>query len=42
VEDQVLKLLPSLTIDEADLDKGLDIIEQSLVATLSQGLRKVA
>lgn len=30
IDDQVLKLLPSLTIDEADLDHGLDIIEQSL------------
>ncbi|MCD8518077.1 MAG: diaminobutyrate--2-oxoglutarate transaminase [Burkholderiaceae bacterium] len=34
IDDQVLKLLPSLTIDEADLNHGLDIIEQSLQAVL--------
>ncbi|UOD49220.1 diaminobutyrate--2-oxoglutarate transaminase [Orrella daihaiensis] len=32
IDDQVLKLLPSLTIDEADLNHGLDIIEQSMQA----------
>lgn len=30
IDDQVLKLLPSLTIDMEDLNVGLDIIEQSL------------
>ena len=32
IDDQVLKLLPSLTIDETDLNAGLDIIAQSLAA----------
>lgn len=32
IDDQVLKLLPSLTIDDEDLQHGLDIIEQSLQA----------
>ena len=36
IDDQVLKLLPSLTIDEADLNHGLDIIEQSLQAVLER------
>lgn len=30
IDDQVLKLLPSLTISEADLKRGLDIIEESM------------
>jgi 4-aminobutyrate aminotransferase len=30
VDDNVIRLLPPLTIDEGDLDRGLDIIEQSL------------
>lgn len=34
IDDQVLKLLPSLTIDEADLTHGLDIIEQSLQSVI--------
>ncbi len=34
--DQVLKLLPPLTISEADLQLGLRIIEQSLVAALDE------
>lgn len=42
VDDQVLKLLPSLTISEADLARGLDIIEAGLAAVLDAGLRKVA
>ena len=42
VDDQVLKLLPSLTIDEADLKKGLDIIEASLEAVLGRAVRKAA
>jgi diaminobutyrate-2-oxoglutarate transaminase len=42
VDDQVLKLLPSLTIGEEDLAKGLDIIETSVAAVLDAGLRKVA
>jgi diaminobutyrate-2-oxoglutarate transaminase len=29
IDDQVLKLLPSLTIQEAELKRGLDIIEES-------------
>lgn len=36
IDDQVLKLLPSLTIDEADLNHGLDIIEQSLQAVCAR------
>jgi diaminobutyrate-2-oxoglutarate transaminase len=39
-DDQVLKLLPSLTIKEDELLHGLDIIETSLRAVMSQGLRK--
>lgn len=42
IDDQVLKLLPSLTIDEADLEKGLDIIEASLEAVLGRAVRKAA
>lgn len=34
IDDQVLKLLPSLTIDEVDLNQGLDIIADSLQAVL--------
>jgi diaminobutyrate-2-oxoglutarate transaminase len=30
IDDQVLKLLPSLTIEDADLLLGLEIIEQSI------------
>lgn len=40
IDDQVLKLLPSLTIKEDELLHGLDIIETSLRAVMSQGLRK--
>ncbi|MGE0495834.1 MAG: diaminobutyrate--2-oxoglutarate transaminase [Vulcanimicrobiota bacterium] len=35
-EDQVLKFLPPLTIDEASLDRGLDIVEDSLTAAVRQ------
>ncbi|PKO67867.1 MAG: diaminobutyrate--2-oxoglutarate transaminase, partial [Betaproteobacteria bacterium HGW-Betaproteobacteria-16] len=42
IDDQVLKLLPSLTIKEDELLHGLDIIETSLHAVMSQGLRKAA
>ena len=42
IDDQVLKLLPSLTIKEEELSNGLDIIDQSLQACLSQGIRKAA
>ncbi|MCM5569733.1 diaminobutyrate--2-oxoglutarate transaminase [Burkholderiaceae bacterium FT117] len=42
IDDQVLKLLPSLTIEEADLKKGLDIIETSLEAVLGRDVRKAA
>lgn len=34
INDEVLKLLPSLTISEEELSKGLDIIEQSIKATM--------
>jgi diaminobutyrate-2-oxoglutarate transaminase len=42
IDDQVLKLLPSLTIKEDELLHGLDTIETSLRAVMSQGLRKAA
>ena len=35
-DDQVLKLLPPCTIDDADLEKGLEIIETALVAAMDQ------
>lgn len=41
IDDQVLKLLPSLTIDEADLLHGLDIIEQSLQTVLQDSAAQV-
>ena len=41
IDDQVLKLLPSLTIDEADLLHGLDIIEQSLQTVLQDSTAQV-
>ena len=34
-EDEVLKLLPPLTIRNADLEHGIDIISQSIVAAIS-------
>lgn len=42
VSDEVLKLLPSLTISEDELSKGLDIIEQGLAAVLKAGARDAA
>jgi len=42
IDDQVLKLLPSLTIKEDELLHGLDTIETSLRAVMSQDLRKAA
>ena len=42
IDDQVLKLLPSLTITEEELLHGLDIIETSLHAVMNQDLRKAA
>jgi len=33
--DEVLKLLPPLTTDNGDLERGLDLIEESLVGVLS-------
>jgi diaminobutyrate-2-oxoglutarate transaminase len=36
MEDQVLKLLPSLTISEEDLNLGLDTIEKSLAMVLQR------
>ena len=41
IDDQVLKLLPSLTIDEADLLHGLDIIEQSLQTVVQDSTAQV-
>ena len=40
MEDQVLKLLPSLTISEADLTLGLDTIEKSLTLVLQRRAQK--
>jgi len=34
--DEVLKLLPPLTTEQADLQKGMELIEQSLVGALSE------
>jgi len=42
IDDQVLKLLPSLTIEEADLKKGLDIIEAGLQSVLGRDVRQAA
>lgn len=42
VDDQVLKLLPSLTIKEDELQHGLDIIKTSLRVALNQDMRKAA
>ena len=42
VNDEVLKLLPSLTISEEELAHGLDIIEQALKATLKGDTRNAA
>ena len=42
IHDEVLKLLPSLTISEEELDKGLEIIEASLKATLQHKARNAA
>ena len=42
MEDQVLKLLPSLTISDEDLTLGLDTIERNLAAVLSANERKSA
>jgi diaminobutyrate-2-oxoglutarate transaminase len=35
-EDEVLKLLPPLTTDEADLKKGMSIIEEALTEALRE------
>lgn len=42
IKDEVLKLLPSLTISEEELGKGLDIIEQSLTSVLEANARDAA
>jgi diaminobutyrate-2-oxoglutarate transaminase len=42
IDDQVLKLLPSLTISDEDLITGLDIIEKNLAAVLKSTERKSA
>lgn len=36
IEDQVLKLLPPLTISEADLKKGLELIERSVGEAIAE------
>lgn len=36
IDDQVLKLLPSLTIEDEDLQKGLDTISESLAAVMNK------
>lgn len=36
IDDQVLKLLPSLTIEDEDLQKGLDIISESAAAVMNK------
>jgi diaminobutyrate-2-oxoglutarate transaminase len=40
IDDQVLKLLPSLTISEAELKQGLDIIETELREVLLGATRR--
>ena len=35
-DDEVLKLLPPLTTEDADLQKGLDVIEKSLVTAMQE------
>ena len=42
IDDQVLKLLPSLTIKEDELAHGLDLIDQGLRTALNQSLRQAA
>ena len=42
IDDQVLKLLPSLTIKEDELAHGLDIIDQSLQACVKQCVLEAA
>ncbi|MFP5466225.1 MAG: diaminobutyrate--2-oxoglutarate transaminase [Gammaproteobacteria bacterium] len=42
ISDQVLKLLPSLTIKEDELQHGLDIIRSGLKDALQQDMRKAA
>ncbi|ENO89115.1 diaminobutyrate--2-oxoglutarate transaminase [Thauera linaloolentis] len=42
IDGQVLKLLPSLTMDEATLTKGLDTIDAALAATLAAEIGQVA
>ncbi|MEX0729440.1 MAG: diaminobutyrate--2-oxoglutarate transaminase [Aquisalimonadaceae bacterium] len=42
-DDEVLKLLPPLTTEDSDLQKGLDIIERSLVIAMQElGISKKA
>lgn len=44
IDDQVLKMLPPLTISDADLEQGLDIIEEATMTVARQAApdRKVA
>lgn len=42
VNDEVLKLLPSLTISDAELDQGLDIIEAGMKTVLKSKSRDAA
>ena len=41
IDDQVLKLLPSLTIEESELKLGLDIIEDSVRALVKAEPREL-
>ena len=42
-DDQVLKLLPPCTIEDADLEKGLQIIETCLVEAMGElGIQRQA
>jgi len=37
-KDEVLKILPPLVIEEAELQQGLDVLEEALARTLDGGL----
>ena len=41
IDDQVLKLLPSLTIEESELKLGLDIIDDSVRALVKAEPREL-
>ena len=42
VNDEVLKFLPPLTTSEEEFAQGLDIVEESVEAALSENKRNVA